>query len=70
MEPEGNLLSRKQAAEYLRRRNCSISYQTLGNLAANGNANKGPPFYKDGQRTLYSPEDLDAWRLARRTRVE
>lgn len=64
------LLSRKEAAHYLQKRRCSISYQTLANLGAKENAGRGPAFFKDGNRTLYDPDDLDAWRRKRLVRVE
>lgn len=70
MQTEASLLSRKAAAEYLRRRNCPISHQTLANLGANNNAGKGPPYYKDGNRAFYDPAELDAWRMSRRRRIE
>jgi len=63
-------LSRKEAADYLQRRRCHISYATLGNMAAGNNSGGGPPFYKDGGRALYTPTDLDQWRRGRLRRVE
>lgn len=64
------LYTRKQAAEYLRRRGCSISYNTLTNMASNQNASGGPSFYKDGGRAVYAQVDLDQWRRQRLRRVE
>lgn len=66
-----DLLTRKQAAEYLRRRGYLITTRSLGNLAYNNNAGGGPAFYKEGKgRTFYAPADLDKWRNSRLRRVE
>lgn len=70
LSPTGLLLTRKQAAEYLRRQHCQISYKTLTNYAANKNEGGGPPFFKDGDRALYSPAELDTWRRNRLIRVD
>lgn len=70
MSDQATYLSRKQAAEYLRRNNCPISHLTLANLAKNNNSGRGPSFYKDGNRALYDPADLDEWRMKRRRRIE
>lgn len=64
------LYTRKQAAEYLRRRGCSVSYSTLSGYAAHSNGGSGPPFYKDGNRAIYAQADLDQWRRQRLRRVE
>lgn len=63
-------LTRKQAAHYLRRRGIQTSYRHLNNLALNNNAGGGPPFYKDGNRALYTRDDLEEWRRKRLRRVE
>lgn len=74
MQPDSiQMLTRKEAAEYLTRRGCRISASTLANMAkTNGkNSGKGPSLYKDGEtRVLYSPTDLDTWRVQRLRRIE
>lgn len=70
MEENEQLFSRKQAAAYLQRRGCSISYSSLANLGAKENAGKGPSYYKDGGRTVYTQTDLEQWRRGRLRRVE
>ncbi len=70
MDENEQLFSRKQAADYLRRRGCSISYQTLTNMAAHENAGKGPSYYKDGGRAVYTQTDLEQWRHRRLRRIE
>ena len=63
-------LHRKQAAAYLGSLGFAISPRTLGNLAANNNAGKGPPFTRFGWRTLrYRKTDLDNWVRDRATMV-
>lgn len=70
MATENQYLSRKQAAAYLRNHNCPISHRSLERMAANGNAGKGPPFWKSGQTVLYDPAELEEWRKKRIRRVE
>ena len=71
---DDDLLSRKQAAHYLRKKGCATSATTLANLAANANQGKGPPFlvYRSkGRRFVsYKIVDLDAWAEKRIRRVE
>ncbi len=68
---EATLLTRKQAAHYLRQRGCQISAKTLQNMASKASRRKGPTYYKDGPKhTLYDPIDLDAWRSKRLVRVQ
>lgn len=64
------LLTRKQAAAHLQSQNCSISADTLKNMAAKNSAYKGPPYFRDGGRTLYKQDELDEWRRNRLVRVE
>ena len=69
-----DLLSRKAAAHYLRKKGCATSATTLANLAANNNEGKGPPYlvYRSrGRRFVsYARADLDAWVEKRIRRVE
>lgn len=58
----GEWLSRKEAAAYLSKRGCPISAKTLANMAANGNARRGPPFSRIAwSRVQYRRTDLDVW---------
>lgn len=62
------LLNRKQAANYLRSLNCTITTaRSLAKLAVDGG---GPPYYIDGNRALYAIPDLNQWRLDRLRRKE
>lgn len=64
-------LSRKQASAFLESIGCPVSVGTLGHMAANKNAGKGPPFQRCGWRTVvYAREDLIAWAKRRIVRVE
>lgn len=67
---DDRLLSRKEAAKYLQDRGCSISYGYLVILGMKNNEKGGPPYYKDGQRAVYSITDLELWRRNRLRRVE
>lgn len=67
---DDKLLSRKQAARYLSDRGHAVSWGTLANFAKNNNAGKGPAFYRDGPRAVYSVVDLELWRRNRLRRVE
>jgi hypothetical protein len=61
------LLTRKQAADYLRNMRCSITAAgTLAQMARRGN---GPPSYRDGGRVLYDRAELDEWRRKRLRRL-
>lgn len=64
------MLSRKEAAAFLRQRGCPISHNTLATYASNNNSGGGPSFYKNGHRTLYKPVDLEVWRKNRLRKVE
>ena len=55
-------LNRKQAADYLSRVGCPLSYRALEYLARNGNAGNGPPFTKINAKGLrYHQDDLREW---------
>lgn len=64
------LLSRKEAANYIRQKGYPVVAQTLANMAANGNARKGPPYTLIRRIVGYRREDLDAWIAANAKRVE
>ncbi len=71
MANDDDFLTRKQAAAYLTKIGCPISYATLANRAAHNNAGKGPPFTRTGWRTVrYRKQDLDAWAYRNTERVE
>lgn len=55
-------LSRKEAAAFLRKKGCRISWRTLDQYAW---TKEGPDYYVDKARTLYTPEDLEKWRIGR-----
>lgn len=67
---DDRLISRKEAAKYLQDRGMAVSYVTLMQMGAHNNARRGPPFWKDGNRCLYSIQDLELWRRQRLRRVE
>lgn len=58
-------LTRKEAASFLRERQCYLDWRTLKNMASKNAKHKGPPFYRDGTRVLYKRDELEAWRRAR-----
>ena len=59
VSPKAARLTRREAVEYLRSEwGMRRTIGTLGNLAVKGG---GPEFQKDGHRTLYTPDALDAW---------
>lgn len=74
MAGDDDLLGRKAAATYLQRKGCRTSPGTLANLAANENAEQGPPFtrYRRKGRNYvsYRRADLDAWAAKKLRRVE
>jgi len=55
-------LRRKAAGEYLKTKFGFGSEKTLAKLAVLGG---GPAFRKAGSAVLYTPDDLDAWALAK-----
>lgn len=63
-------LTRKEAAHYLTRRGCQLSEQTLRHWACDNNRRGGPPFYRNGWKSIrYLKTDLDLWREKRMERV-
>lgn len=69
-EPEP-LVSRKEAALFLRKRGYLISSGRLGVLASQ--PGKGPPFYRTGEvggRVGYRLSEVEAWWRSKLTRVE
>lgn len=69
MEPS-DYLDRKQASAFLRSLGCKVAPQTLANLAANGNAGKGPRFTRMGWNSvLYHKDDLRRWAVSRKIEV-
>jgi hypothetical protein len=65
MENETEKFTRKEAAEYLRKKyrgRCSVA--TLAKMASRGG---GPPFRYVGRFPLYEGPDLDAWAAERLT---
>lgn len=71
MSPEDTYLTRRAAAEYLKRIGCATTWRTLERLAVNNNAGRGPAFIKTGARTIrYRQSDLDKWAAKRAVRVE
>ena len=68
---EDDLLGRKQAAAYLTGLGVSIAPKTLGNLASNQNAGKGPPFLRIRWRQVkYRRAELAAWAKAQIKKVD
>jgi len=61
-EPFSRLLTRLEAASFLRTHGFPVAAKTLATLVSRGG---GPPFQKFGQRVLYRAEDLLAWAEAR-----
>jgi hypothetical protein len=65
------LMTRKQAAEYLTQLGYSCSPQTLANYASNDNRREGPAFRRFGWKNVrYSREDLIRWFQRHAVRVE
>ena len=71
---DDELLNRKQAAAYLRKKGCATSPATLAFMAIGNNAGGGPPFlvYRNRKRrhVSYRRDELDKWAAARLRRVE
>jgi hypothetical protein len=57
-----NYLNRQQAASYVSERGLKMAPTTLAKLVTVGG---GPAFRKWGRRPVYTPEDLDAWIVAK-----
>ena len=65
-----DLISRKEAARYLARIGCPLAPQTLANMASNNNKLDGPPYIRNGWKSvLYRKCELDAWAAARRKEI-
>jgi hypothetical protein len=64
-EIESIYLTRREAADYLKRRYRQGSKHHLDLLAMTPGA--GPKYVKNGQRALYTVEDLDIWITGRLT---
>ena len=63
--------TRKHAAAFLTRIGCPVTYQQLLWWASKGNAGRGPPFIRIGERMIrYSETDLTAWARTNVKRVE
>ena len=62
VEPFNRLLTRAEAAHFLRERGFPIAAKTLATLVSRGN---GPPYRRFGGRAIYDPKDLLAWAEAR-----
>ncbi len=61
--PLGEMLTRHNAARYLKER---YGFGSVGNLAKAAMAGSGPPFHKfSATRSLYPIAGLDAWALAK-----
>lgn len=70
MPSDSDWLTRKEAAKFLAALGCSISPKTLANLAANGNAGKGPPFTQTRWKIVrYTKGDLELWAASQMRRV-
>lgn len=64
-------LTRKQASGYLQAQGMPIEASTLASMASNGNAGKGPTYYRVGwNRIRYKRTDLDEWKERKMIRVE
>jgi len=61
-EPINRLLTRAEAAQYLKRLGYPVAARTLATLVSRGG---GPTYRRFGQRALYRTEDLIAWAEAR-----
>jgi hypothetical protein len=65
-----DVLSRKEASEYLASLGWPVAHQTLANMASNNNALKGPPFVRfRWNRVAYRREDLDEWVRRQSTKI-
>lgn len=59
-----DLLERKEASEFLRRRGYRVAYTSLAKWATTGG---GPVITYFNKKPLYRPTDLLAWAVARTT---
>jgi hypothetical protein len=62
VEPFSRLLTRAEAAQFLRERGFPVAAKTLATLVSRGG---GPLYKRFGGRALYCAEDLLAWAEAR-----
>ena len=66
-----DLLNRKAAAAYLTKLGCPVSPKTLAVKATNGNAGRGPPFFRYTWHAVrYARKDLDDWASKNMMRVD
>ena len=64
-------ITRKEAASFLSRLGCTMSYYTLSRLAVGDNRGSGPPFVRSRSgRVLYHVNDLRKWAADTTVRVE
>jgi hypothetical protein len=61
-EPFSRLLTRVEAAQYLKRHGFPVAAKTLATLVSRGG---GPTYRRFGGRAIYDPKDLLAWAEAR-----
>lgn len=65
-----DMLTRKEAAAYLRTLGYSVSPDYLCNLAAKDNAGGGPPFYRIHQKVIrYKRGEVKDWLQSRMRRI-
>lgn len=70
-KPDKEWMSRKEAAHYLTKIGCPISWMTLANMASNNNSGKGPSFSRFRWSSVrYHRDDLDKWAKKEMIRVE
>ena len=63
--------TRKQAAAFLVRIGCPVTYQQLNRWSVGDNSKRGPPFIRVRQRQIsYSETDLRAWAKQNVKRIE
>ena len=62
----GEQLTPTQACEYAAQRNVDLNTNVLALLRRDG---KGPPYYKKGNRVLYTPRFLDPYIRSRQPRL-
>lgn len=68
---EKDVMSRKEAADYVTRKFFRLATQTLANMASNNNKGRGPAFTRVGWcQVQYRRADLEAWARKRMVSVE
>lgn len=66
-----DFLSRKEAAAYLTKIGCPVSFSLLANLASNNNEGDGPPFLRVRSRIVrYERQALETWAYAQTRRIK